>query len=153
MMTGMGAKTAIAALLIDKGAQVQAKNPDGETALHSAATWGKPDLGALLIKHGAKVDERDTMGRTPLMHAILGNNAAMVRFLLDKGASVSARLDKNRLLFAAAGFMGAQKMQNELAASGKLNEIHENGPSLVLQAQMYRASPEIIKMLKDAGAK
>lgn len=155
MLAAMGSKTAISALLIDKGADVRAiDDSGGETALHNAASWGKPDLGILLLKHGAAIDERDEYGKTPLMDAILGNNTAMVKFFIDHGANVKARSDIGRLKYGASAFMGADKKSlMKLQRDGKLENLHEDGPTVLQQARMYGANALIIRMLKHAGAR
>ena len=155
MLAAMGSKTAISALLIDKGADVRAiDDSGGETALHNAASWGKPDLGILLLKHGAAIDERDEYGKTPLMDAILGNNTAMVKFFIDHGANVKARSDIGRLKYGASAFMGADKKSlMKLQRDGKLENLHEDGPTVLEQARIYGANALIIRMLKNAGAR
>jgi ankyrin repeat protein len=57
----------IAALqaLIDGGADVNAADPSGQTAVFSAAQWGWSDVVAFLVEKGARLDVTDAAGRTP----------------------------------------------------------------------------------------
>jgi ankyrin repeat protein len=57
---------AIARLLIEKGADVNATNKNGQTPLHVGAAWGRADLVRLLIDRGAEFTSRDATGRTAL---------------------------------------------------------------------------------------
>ena len=74
------------------------------------------------------------------------------RFLIAKGARVTARDDNSRQMFAAAQFVGDKKMEEELKKSGKLDELHEDGRS-VLDWARIGGNKEIIKILIAAGAK
>jgi len=78
--------TRIVALLLDRGADIDAKSR-GETALHEALAY--PEVVALLLSRGAAVDGRDSEGKTALHHA--SYDGATTRRLLEKGADVNAR--------------------------------------------------------------
>ena len=52
--------------LIKAGADVNARDSFGETALHFAAFLGGPTVAELLIKNGALVNAQDKDGNTPL---------------------------------------------------------------------------------------
>jgi len=60
----------VAELLIDKGADVDAKNQNCETPLHLAAMYCKTELAELLIEKGADVNAKDGAGCTPLDYTI-----------------------------------------------------------------------------------
>ena len=47
---------AVVQLLVEKGANVNLKNKDGDTALHLAAEQGKTEVALLLLNSGAEVD-------------------------------------------------------------------------------------------------
>jgi predicted aldo/keto reductase-like oxidoreductase len=59
-------QTAVAALLIQKGADVAIASNDGNTALHLAAFFGRQDVVELLLQHGASVQAKNARGETPL---------------------------------------------------------------------------------------
>lgn len=63
-----------AKLCISLGADVNAINMDGLTALHGAAARGADQIVQVLVGKGARVDARDKKGRTPLDVA-LGKDA------------------------------------------------------------------------------
>jgi len=70
-------------LALELGADVNAKNEWGQTALHAAAYLGADSLIQLLVEKGAKMDEMDNFGQTPLsiaqrIHTVaLGDNFDM----------------------------------------------------------------------------
>ena len=51
--------------LIENGADVNIKNADGSTPLHSAAFLGKSDIAKLLLENGADAQARNNDGATP----------------------------------------------------------------------------------------
>lgn len=58
-------------LLLEGGADVNARNPDDRAALHTAAEGGHIDMAKLLLEKGAYVNSKDLAGRTAL-HAAAG---------------------------------------------------------------------------------
>ncbi len=61
------------ALLIDRGAKIDAKDADGLTALMIAAGEGHLEMVEVLVKRGARVDARDKRGRAALDLAKAGH--------------------------------------------------------------------------------
>jgi len=57
---------AIVKMLLDKGADVNATDPDGHTALMSAVSSGKLEIVTMLIDKGANMQARDKKGVTAL---------------------------------------------------------------------------------------
>jgi ankyrin repeat protein len=77
--------------LLQKGADVNAAQGDGMTALHWAATHGDAELARILIYAGARVEAVTRNGSyTPLHLASRVGSATVVKSLLDAGANVNA---------------------------------------------------------------
>ena len=79
-----------AILLLDSGADVNAKNDNAETPLHWAALEGHKDVAVLLLTKRASVDAQDKYGVTPLHMAANRGHELLVETLLDSGADVFA---------------------------------------------------------------
>jgi ankyrin repeat protein len=62
-------------LCLDAGADVNAVDGQGDTALHGAAQKGYDQVVQFLADHGAKLDVKDKKGRTPLdaANGLMGN--------------------------------------------------------------------------------
>ena len=82
---------AVATLLLDRGADPNAKGINGHTVLHWAAAREEIDLAQLLIDRGADVNARDGWGSTPLHWATRrAIGAEMASLLVESGADVTA---------------------------------------------------------------
>src|SRR5687767_13975433 len=92
--------------LLRQGADVNAAQGDGMTALHWAAQRGNAELARLLLDSGASLTAGTRIGHyTPLHVAARAGHADVVRVLLDKGADATARTTNSgatALHFAAA---------------------------------------------------
>lgn len=93
---------AVARLLINKGARINAKNSNSDTALSNAASSGSMDVLCLLIEKGAALDEKDNEGRPPLFWAVNGSRLDVIQLLIDKGADLEATDNKGRTAFDMA---------------------------------------------------
>jgi len=74
-------------ILVEKGADLNARDPKGYTPLHTRAFFGEIESMRHLLEEGASVHTRDNDGATPLH---LTCRPAMVELLLGHGADVNA---------------------------------------------------------------
>lgn len=82
------ASPSVAALLVERRANVDIRDAVGRTPLHHhAATSGHLAIIELLLQHGADVNARDISGNTPLHKAI---DVDVVALLISRGADVNA---------------------------------------------------------------
>jgi hypothetical protein len=88
---------AICRLLLDKGAQLEAKDSDGWTPLHYAAWNGHVEFVRLICDHGADVEARDNDGWTPIHWAAYNGHISVVKELIDeRNAEINARMNGGR---------------------------------------------------------
>jgi hypothetical protein len=82
---------AIAELLIQAKADLEAADGEGATPLALAAEYADPEVVQLLLRAHAKVDAPDQEGRTPLMRALIyGDRLPVVQALVQAGADLRA---------------------------------------------------------------
>ena len=94
----------IAALLLDHGANIDARDRQGRTALHGVAERGQLNAVQLLVSRRAAVDLADASGMTPLHLAVKEGHAPVAALLLERGADARARAkDGTTVVDRAAG--------------------------------------------------
>src|SRR5215475_5916501 len=137
-------------LLLDGGADVNAHNDFGATALLWAAR--NPDKARLLIERGADVNAQSKQGRTPLMIASLRRGgSAVVGLMLAKGADVNLKDSRNFTALALAANAGDAETVNLLLAKG----ADPNIPSRTGATANNRASDakeaKVLQLLLEKG--
>lgn len=76
--------------LLKAGADINAKDPDGETALHYAIRGNQPELCKLLLEKGADTDARGLWGGTAMHYAAMCGCPEIIKLLAEHGVSLDA---------------------------------------------------------------
>jgi ankyrin repeat protein len=80
--------------LINKGAQLEAKNSDGYTSLHRAACGGHVEIVRFLCDRGEDVEVQHDGGGRPLHCAATRGQISVVKELIEeRNAEINARDD------------------------------------------------------------
>ena len=104
--TALHGHLAAATWLLDNGAEVNALNADGSTALHSAAFMGRAEIVRLMLEHGADPHAKHPNGALPL-HSSLADAgtteyyAGLLGLTYDQAALNAGRREVAQLLTEA----------------------------------------------------
>jgi ankyrin repeat protein len=77
--------------LLNVGADVNAKDNDGNTSLIVACIKGHMHVVKELLEHGANIESKDICGWTPLHFACYNSHVAVGNELLSRGANIEAK--------------------------------------------------------------
>jgi ankyrin repeat protein len=137
--------------LINKGADVNAKNRRNSTPLH----WAIHDEAKvrLLLSKGANVNAKQVQGRTPLyLAAMLGNSIPTMRLLLTSGADPNlASLNGLTPLMLAAARGNVEGMQLLIERGAAVNSKDGAGET-ALMAACINGNARAVQFLIEQGA-
>ena len=92
--------------LLKAGANINAREADGSTALMNAARYGCVDIVRLLLDWEADISLKTGQGYTALMYAAWQGHTEIVNMLIERGADVNSadnRYEFTSLVLAAGG--------------------------------------------------
>ncbi len=142
--------------LLKAGADVNACNGEGETALMLALNWtADTNLSAIrmLLAAGANANAHMQDGWTALMAASMDSREDVVQALLSAGADPKARRadGDTALMLAAENNRHGETIRALLAAGSEVNARNNEGKTALMRAAAYN-SLAVVRMLLDAGA-
>jgi len=121
-------------LLINKGADVNAKNRNNSTPLH----WAIHDQAKvrLLLSNGAEVNAKQVQGRTPLyLTTMLGNCVPTMRLLFANGADPNlASINRQTPLMMASARGNVEAMQLLIEKGANVNSTDGAGETALMFA-------------------
>ncbi|EMC97141.1 hypothetical protein BAUCODRAFT_106474 [Baudoinia panamericana UAMH 10762] len=141
-----------AALLLDKGADVNAQGGRYGNALQAVSFKGQAEIVRILLDKGAEIDAQGGWYGNALHAVSTEGYAEIVRILLDKGADINAQGGRYGNALQAASFKGQAEIVRILLDKGA--EINAQGGwyGNALHAASTGGYAEIVRMLLDKGA-
>jgi ankyrin repeat protein len=138
-------------IVIDKGANVNAKNAFESTAL----MWSVPEIAKvrMLVEKGADVNAVSKIGRSALMFAAMsGRGSESASYLISKGANLKIRdMTGNTMLTAAAAADNIDLMRKMIDAGIDVNAADGAGFT-ALMASAANSNTAAVKLLIAKGA-
>lgn len=148
------AMTAVARMLLDRGADPNAAMKQGETPLMLAALSGHRPLVELLVDRGAALETRGFEGVTALYVATTANRVAAAEALVARGAQVDARTQSGFTPLIYAARAGEQALASLLIARGADVNASTKGGETPLTGALWvaaLASPAGQRLLALSG--
>ncbi len=145
--------TATIERLLKSGADVNAQQADGATALQWAAYRGDVKLTERLLKAGAKPALGNHNGATPMWLAASHGDAAVIQVLLKGGADANEQLPLGRrplMLAARSGSVTAVRALLERGA--EINAVEsERGTNALMQAADQGHADVLRELIKNGA--
>jgi ankyrin repeat protein len=151
--------------LLEKGADPNWTNSEGNTMLGAAARYGHPDIVRILLKYGADVNKTTEVkcwgggtitGVTPLMSACgdLGGDIESVKLLLDAGADVNAAESFGNTALAISVYWQYHNLElfDLLIKAGADVDTHKEPNPTPLCYAAQNGLSEVARILVRAGA-
>ena len=145
--------------LLERGAQIDAHNDWGVTALMAASGSGEAAVVELLLERGADIDARDRYGKTALEIAYDQGHREVINVLRTASLGANGELDQALLAAASLGDVELVKWFLDRGADIEARLDEESTPGIFLASQptsLIVASrmdhPEVVKLLLDRGA-
>ena len=134
--------------LLNGGANVNAIDDSGWTALMRAACFKHPDIASILLNRGANVNATDNHGTTALMLAAFFNHLDIVTILLDRRANVNAT-DGNGMtaLMLAATHGNSDAVKALLDGGANIDAADYHGRTALNLVDSYE-HPDMVSTLK-----
>jgi len=147
-----GDRGAVAALL-KKGADVNAAEGDGATALHWAVQLEDLESAAALIRAGAKVNAANDLGATALSVAAGNGSAKAVTLLLQSGADPNAApAGRESPLMLAAWTGSVDAVQALVDAGAAIDAKESERQQTALMWAAAQRHPAVVRLLVRGGA-
>lgn len=138
--------------LLKSGADVNAAQVDGTTALHWAAFHNDAELVGLLLKAGATVGTQNLYGVPPLAQACINANPEIVKLLLDAGADANTTLKGGETALMLAARSGNVEAVNALLEKGADPNRRERLGQTALMWAAAEGNLGVVQALMKGGA-
>lgn len=138
--------------LVNKGWDVNLKDPSNDTPLHWAAFRGYIEIVRLLLGKGADVNAKDSNNSTPLFLAATKGHIEIIKLLIDRGADVNTQGDNNWTPLHIAADKGNVEMARILIDKGVNVNAQGSNEWTPLHIASDKGNLDIVHILLDKGA-
>ena len=146
-------RAAEALAAIEAGADVNASQGDGSTALHWAVYRLDEGLVEALLERGAQANVINAFGSSPLGEAVNAASSPLVARLLDAGADADSPNTDGQTALMLAARVGSAAIAGQLIEHGaNINAVENWRGQTALMWAADAASSDVVRLLLDAGA-
>lgn len=151
-LTAASRHLAVLKLLLDRGANVNARDRDGWTALTKAATHIKTDTVKFLLDNGADINQKGYKGRTALMWSVICRSGRVPALLVERGADINASDDEGRTALMEAVVPDHMLRKAPYDSLVVRLVVLRRSWGVYSPAKFPQGNPEIVKLLLERGA-
>ncbi len=137
--------------LLDMGADPNARNGKGQTALMIAASLERSLCLQVLIEK-ADLDAKDPLGKTAVMMAAVAGSDASLRALVKAGANVNVTTPRGQTVLILAAAEGSVQGVKTLADLGAYLNIQDSEGKTALITAACKGDARCLEVLISAGA-
>ncbi len=138
--------------LLGEGANIEAKNRDGNTPLNLAAWNGKTEAVRLLLEKRANIAAKDVNGTAALALAAHQGQVEVVKLLLETGTNIEAKKDDGTTALGLAAFQGQVDVVKLLLEKGADIEAKKVDGNTPLNLAAWNGKTEVVKLLLEKRA-
>ena len=142
-----------ARFLVERGADMHAKDNFGNTPLHGAAFFNALDVAQYLVARGVEIESQNNDGTTPVLWAARGDAFKTFLWFVERGANFNARDEKwgnTALHNAAAG--NSPEIARWLFARGINLDVRSKRGATPLHRAAEKNALEVAHFLAERGA-
>ena len=148
-----GNHDAVLAAITSPDIDVDAREPDGSTALLWATYKVDHELVRALLKKGAKANVSNDFGSSPLIEAVKLGDVDLTRMLLGAHADANSPNPDGQTALMLASSLGSQKVAELLIAQGaNVNAVESFRGQTALMWAAAENHPEVVELLVAHGA-
>jgi len=138
--------------LIERAADIDARNDDQGTPLHYACDMGHTEVAMALMERGADIDARDVDQETPLHSACYYVPTEVAMALMERGADIDARDKYQRTPLHSACSWGHTAVAMALMERGADIDARDDNQRTALHRACINGHTEVAMALIKRGA-
>ena len=138
--------------VLEEGADANAKNNEGKTALMYASMNGRKEVARLLVDSKAYVNASSKAGWTALMYASRWGHKEIAELLVNNGAAADAKDSSGWTALMKAAITGHKEVAELLIKAGADVNAKSNRNQTALMWALHNKRKEVAELLRKHGA-
>jgi len=148
-----GNRDAVLAAITSPDIDVDAREPDGSTALLWATYKVDHEVVRALLKRGAKANLSNDFGSSPLIEAVKLGDVDLTRMLLEAHADANSPNQDGQTALMLASSIGSRRIAEMLIAQGaNINAVEGFRGQTALMWAAAEDHPDVVELLLAHGA-
>jgi ankyrin repeat protein len=156
LLAAMNPNIDVFKILLGKGLDIRAKDPQGNNAIAVAAARNtNPSILRVILGAGGELNVRNKEGKTALMIAASENaDPEMIKALVKLGLGVKTLSPEGlaALQYAAYFNTNPKVLEAIVSVGGDLKMTEKDGRTLLMGAAIFNENPDIVTWLVENGA-